>query len=152
MSIGVMTGKTLSTEEKDSLQRSNQKLKKREERSDENATESDQNAKKTFQPKSYKDHLVGLVPSADERAFFEEKNQVEMVEQNDTRSLTENEVKFDIQESLKARLFKLWKNTLIGKVSGKKVNFQHLDYKVRALWQPEGKLTMLEMGSDFYMF
>ena len=27
-----------------------------------------------------------------------------------------------------------------------------MDYKVRTLWQLEGKLTMLELGFDFYMF
>ena len=35
---------------------------------------------------------------------------------------------------------------------GKKVNFQYMDYKVKTLWQLEGKLTMLELGCDFYMF
>ena len=33
---------------------------------------------------------------------------------------------------------------------GKKVSFQNMDFKVRSMWQPEGHLSVLEVGLDFF--
>ena len=71
-------------------------------------------------PKSYKDHLVSLILGAYKRNFIEDKNEVEMVEQTFMANLVENGVFFQLQDSLKSRIYESWSHTVIGKVFERK--------------------------------
>lgn len=48
-------------------------------------------------------------------------------------------------------LSKPWKNSLIVKVLGKRVNFKLLESKLRRSWVKEGTLKITDMTNDFYM-
>ena len=99
--------------------------------------------------KSYKDHLMGLVLGAYEKNFFEQVKKVVMQEKSLHGELLENDVSFNL---LKGVIYEAWNFTLIGKVFGKKVIYHYMDHKVRAMWQSNGKLSVLEVGNHFFMF
>ena len=63
----------LSTKEQDILLRSNQKLKDNLEVNS-NSENNRPQSPKVKKVKGYKDHLVGLIPRAYQKVFFEEKN------------------------------------------------------------------------------
>lgn len=46
---------------------------------------------------------------------------------------------------------KPWRNTLIVKVMGKRVNFKMLEYKLRKEWVHHGTMSITDMAGDFYM-
>lgn len=47
--------------------------------------------------------------------------------------------------------FKPWRNSLIVKVLGKRVNFKMLEYKVQRSWVKEGLIKITDMTDDFHV-
>lgn len=50
------------------------------------------------------------------------------------------------------RIIQQWKHCLIEKVVGKTVGFKFMCLKVNELWKPTGKLQILDLGFDFFLF
>ncbi|KAI3883878.1 hypothetical protein MKX03_017341 [Papaver bracteatum] len=50
------------------------------------------------------------------------------------------------------RIIQPWKRCLIGKVVGKTVGFKFISYKVNELWKPTGKIQILDLGNEFFLF
>ncbi|XVE93161.1 hypothetical protein REPUB_Repub01dG0166500 [Reevesia pubescens] len=44
-----------------------------------------------------------------------------------------------------------WSSTLIVNVFGKTIGYQHLVYKLKQLWKPQGKLFLIVLGFDFFL-
>ncbi|KAI3852730.1 hypothetical protein MKX03_002291, partial [Papaver bracteatum] len=57
-----------------------------------------------------------------------------------------------IDNLTRRRIIQPWKNCLIGKVVGKTVGYKYISIKTRELWNPSGKLDILDLGCDFYLF
>ncbi|KAI3890017.1 hypothetical protein MKX03_025758, partial [Papaver bracteatum] len=59
-------------------------------------------------------------------------------------------IEIDLQT--KKRIIQPWKYCLIGKVVGKTVGYKYMSAKTREMWKLVGKMQVLDMGCDFFMF
>ena len=44
-----------------------------------------------------------------------------------------------------------WQSTLIVKAFGKSLGFKYLDFKIRAIWKPQGELQCIDLGLDYFL-
>ncbi|KAI3931890.1 hypothetical protein MKW98_012300 [Papaver atlanticum] len=58
----------------------------------------------------------------------------------------------EIDNQTRRRIIQPWKNCLIGKVVGKTVGYKYISSKTRELWNPSGKIDILDLGNDFFLF
>ncbi|KAI3980048.1 hypothetical protein MKX01_042702 [Papaver californicum] len=58
------------------------------------------------------------------------------------------EVDIDTQK----RIIQPWKHCLIGKVVRKTIRFKYLSFKINELWKLSGKIQILDLGYDFFLF
>lgn len=58
----------------------------------------------------------------------------------------------EIYLDTKKRIIQPWKYCLIGKVLGKTIGYQYMSSKTREFWKLAGKMQILDMGCDFFMF
>ncbi|KAI3847593.1 hypothetical protein MKX03_024378, partial [Papaver bracteatum] len=59
-------------------------------------------------------------------------------------------IEFDAET--KKRIIQPWKQCLIGKVVGKTVGYKYISSKTKEMWRLVGKMQILDMGSDYFMF
>ncbi|KAI3893641.1 hypothetical protein MKX03_006219, partial [Papaver bracteatum] len=59
-------------------------------------------------------------------------------------------IEFDAET--KKRIIQPWKQCLIGKVVGKTVGYKYISAKTKEMWRLVGKMQILDMGSDYFMF
>ncbi|XVF09486.1 hypothetical protein REPUB_Repub07fG0097200 [Reevesia pubescens] len=74
-------------------------------------------------------------------------------EQNneDQSSYDDAELSATLTKEEKKKIRAKWNRTLIVKVFGKTVGYQHLLFKLNQLWKPQGKLFLIDLGSDFFL-
>lgn len=132
-----------SSEEEDELGRSVKKFK-----------ESD-GARQFSQPQvpvSYKDSLVGDIPSAYEQAF-----KLDMVRREEEESDTELEpliegmVEVKLPKETKSHIREPWTKALIVKVFSKIVGFNYLTFKINSLWKPASRMDCVNLSRDFFL-
>ncbi|XP_019240757.1 PREDICTED: uncharacterized protein LOC109220746 [Nicotiana attenuata] len=56
-----------------------------------------------------------------------------------------------ITSSDKERLYKNWTNALIVKMFGRRVGYHFLQRKLHAIWKPTETLSLIDLGSDYYL-
>ncbi len=137
-------------EEEDTLSRSMKKYKDRHESLDGN----NKNNEETFvsSSRSYKDRLVGTIPGAYEQAFgFVSSMQDD--EDSDDEEIEPDEgcVVVGLSQEEKLRICAPWAQSLIVKTFGRNVGFMFLSTKVRALWNPLGRMDCIDIGHDYHL-
>nr|POF06079.1 hypothetical protein CFP56_38220 [Quercus suber] len=132
-----------SSEEEDELRRSIKKFK-------------DSNGARSFtQPRtivSYRDTLMGEIPSAYEQAFSFERNWDDIDESHtNLEPLIEGMVEVKLSKETFSHIRAPWAKALIVKVYGRTVGFNYLTFKINALWKPLAKLDCVNLGKDFFL-
>jgi hypothetical protein len=51
----------------------------------------------------------------------------------------------------KARLRKPWKQALIIKLLGRSIGYNYLSMRLKQLWAPKGKFSLIDIGNDYYV-
>jgi hypothetical protein len=101
---------------------------------------------------SYRDRLVGAIPGAYEQAFgfaLSVHGDGEMDE--DATELREGCVAIGLSREEKQRIRAPWALSIIVKTFGRNVGFMFLSSKVRALWNPLGKMDCIDIGHDYFL-
>lgn len=155
-----------SAEEKNNLQRSNRKNKFPQETNTVNNTKvnmtSAQEEKTTSSSQTFKDALMKLTngegisdtcwgdllnAELPENKWY--KDDIPNVA-TEPRNLTSAPIVTISDEEI-AELAKPWKNTLIVKVLGKRVNYKMIENKLRREWVKNGTMSITDMADDFYL-
>nr|POF15826.1 hypothetical protein CFP56_35263 [Quercus suber] len=135
-----------SEEDEDTLAHSTKKFKENHYTlgEKENATDRKQG--------SYKDKLVGAIPSAFKQAFGFENSMHENLE-SDTEddSLQGGSIGVLFSKEEKSRMRAPWQHALIIKPFGRKVSFSFLDAKIRSMWAPIGRMDCIDLGMDYFL-
>ncbi|KAK7848414.1 hypothetical protein CFP56_005038 [Quercus suber] len=135
-----------SDEEEDTLARSTKKFKE----SHESAGEKESGLGKKMG--SYRDRLVGAIPSAFEQAFgfdcsmnedFESNNEEEQSHEGSTRVCFSKEEKICMRSP--------WQKVLIIKTFGRRMGFSFLVEKIQSMWKPSGGMDCIDLGFDYYL-
>ena len=139
-------------EEKDLLQRSNKNLK--------NVITDDLANQCTIhvipsmpagnprQPLSYKESLVGLIPRAYQKAFFEKFG---MDQGKPMKPLEEYKLKVNLSVEAKSKIRQKWTTSLIIKVFDKIVGFNYLKWKIHDLWKYIGRMDIIDLGDGYFI-
>ena len=104
------------------------------------------------QSMSFKDKLVGEIPSAYTQAFnFGDlmENNVESNEEVET--LRQGLVAVKFSKEFKQHIQDPWVKALIVKVYGKSVGFHFLQSKLLSLWKPMGRMDCVNLGNGFFL-
>ena len=101
---------------------------------------------------SYKDSLLGDIPSAYAQAFrFERVDEPKMELDTKLDELVEGMVDVKLSQETKSRMRAPWTKALIVKVYGRTVGYSYLTFKLTTLWKPVAKMDCVDLGKDFYL-
>ena len=101
---------------------------------------------------SYRDRLVGAIPGAYEQAFgFASSVHGDGEMDEDAADLREGCVAIGLSREEKQRIRAPWALSIIVKTFGRKVGFMFLSSKVRALWNPLGRMDCIDIGHDYFL-
>ena len=138
-----------SSEESDALERSTKKF---EENHCVQENHYGNSGKETNAFRSYKDKLVGDIPSAYEQAFgFEATMEEEAESDCEESSLCEGMVAISLLKEENARIREPWGQAIIVKTFRRKVGFLFLSSRLRTIWTPVGRMDCVDIGNDFFL-
>nr|XP_009771927.1 PREDICTED: uncharacterized protein LOC104222393 [Nicotiana sylvestris] len=80
-----------------------------------------------------------------------QQNMISYEQENETNNYPNPEFFILITSSDKERIYKNWTNALIIKMLGKRVGYQFLQKKLRAIWKPTETLSLVDLGCDYYL-
>ena len=135
-----------SGEEEAELQRSTKRVK---DSADESCSKGDNEATR----KSYKDKLVGEVPSAyAQLCVLNNCIDEEAESDNKMEELAKGVAVVKLSKDTKVRIRNQWRNALIVKVFGRTIGYHFLHRQVMSLWKPHGKVDCVDLGKDYFLF
>ena len=101
---------------------------------------------------SYKETLVGELPSAFEQVFyFNHEMEFNAISDEEFENLPPGEVAVKLSEERKNKIRASWSNALIVKVFGKVVGFHFLHSRLTNMWKPSGKMDCIDLGYGFFL-
>lgn len=103
-------------------------------------------------PISYKDSLVGEIPSVYEQAFKFDLVRDDGEDLNsELEPLIEGMEDVKLSRETKARIRQPWSNALIVKVFCETVGYNYLTFKINALWKPVERTDCVDLGKDYFL-
>ena len=103
-------------------------------------------------PLSFKDKLVGEIPSAYSQAFnFTENMEVKEESNSETTNLREGLMPIKFSKEQKHRFRSPWHKALIVKVFSRSVGFSFLHERLMSLWKLVGKIDCVGLGKEFVL-
>ncbi|XP_050260020.1 uncharacterized protein LOC126705116 [Quercus robur] len=101
---------------------------------------------------SFKDKLLGEIPGAYNQAFaFEEHMEADIESDEELEELREGFAAVKLSKGVKHRIRAVWASSLIVKVYGRSVGFSYIQTRLNALWKPNGRLDVIDLGKDFFL-
>ena len=101
---------------------------------------------------SFRDKLLGEIPGAYNQAFaFEEHMEADIESDEELEELREGFAAVKLSKDVKHRIRAVWASSLIVKVYGRSVGFSYIQNKLNALWKPNGRLDVIDLGKDFFL-
>ena len=105
----------------------------------------------------YKDSLVQPIHTWEDhslqnlRIFYAniESDQDEESDQDDNSNDTSPLILLSKED--KQHIRAPWRSTLIIKAFGKSLGFKYIDYKIQAIWKPQGKLQCIDLSLDYFL-
>ena len=101
---------------------------------------------------SFKDKLVGEIPSAYTQAFnFRDLMENNVESDEEVEMLRQGLVAVKFSKEFKQHIQDPWAKALIVKVYGKSVGFHFLQSKLLSLWKPMGRMDCVNLGNGFFL-
>ena len=103
-------------------------------------------------PLSFRDKLVGEIPSAYSQAFNFTKHMDDDEESDsETSGLREGLIAIKFTKEQKRRFRSPGNKALIVKVYGRSVGFSFLHTRLFSVWKPVGKIDCVDLGKEFFL-
>nr|XP_023923989.1 uncharacterized protein LOC112035390 [Quercus suber]POE96202.1 uncharacterized protein CFP56_71380 [Quercus suber] len=101
---------------------------------------------------SFKDRLIGDIPSAYTQAFsFGETMEDDEESDEEVENLREGLVAIRFSRGFKKQIQTPWTRALIVKVYGKSVTLSFLHNRLLSMWKPAGRLDCVDLGHGFFL-
>ena len=134
------------------MERETQERSREEEAELKRSTKKVKDSHPSFGDGSFKDKLLGDLPSAYAQASqFNPLEEDETFSDDELDDLTEGVAAVRFSGDDKARIRGRWAFTLIIKPFGRNVGFHFLHNKILALWKPAGRLECIDLEFGFYL-
>ena len=103
---------------------------------------------------SYKETLVGELPSAFKQAFgFNHEMEFDAISNDEFENFPPGEVAVKLSGERKNKIRASWSNALIVKVFGKAVGFHFLHSRLNNMWKPSGNMDCIDpLNCNFGLF
>ncbi|XP_075645846.1 uncharacterized protein LOC142617025 [Castanea sativa] len=101
---------------------------------------------------SYKDSLLGDIPSAYAQAFrFERVDEPKVESDTKLGDIVKGMVDVKLSQETKSRIRAPWTKALIVKVYGKTMGYNYLTFKINTLWKLVTKMDRVDLGKDSFL-
>ncbi|XP_075651225.1 uncharacterized protein LOC142621755 [Castanea sativa] len=95
---------------------------------------------------------MGEIPGAYYKAFdissYDDEN---LIYDDEFETLAEGLAAVKLSKVKKSKIRAQWSNSIIVKVFGRTVGFHFLHSKISSLWNPGGRLDVVDLGKDFFL-
>ena len=141
-----MSTRERSTEEEDTLEQSTKKFKDDHSKGEDSGNDLGKDDRFVQQPRSYKERLVGAIPSDYVQAFGFESSMEEEIESDEEEDvLCEGMTALKLSKQEKCRIREPWGQSIIMKTFGRNVGYMHLSSKLRTMWKPVGRMDIIDL-------
>lgn len=101
---------------------------------------------------SFKDKVVGEIPSAYTQAFnFGDLMEEDAESDDEVEALREGLVTVKFSKEFKQKIRNPWTRALIVKVYRRSIGFNFLQTRLMSLWKPAGRLDCVDLGHGFFL-